>query len=55
MKIMLQFPQKFWRVANRYYNSSKSWAQRILIDKLEEVIDEIECHRKFLDNYETII
>ena len=22
--------QKFWRVANRYYNSRRSWAQRIL-------------------------
>lgn len=55
MKIMLQFPQKFWRVANRYYNSSRSWAQRVLVDKLEEVIDEIEHHKKFLDEYELII
>jgi spore coat protein I len=55
MKIMLQFPQKFWRVANKYYNSSRSWAQRVLIDKLDDVINEIECHKKFLKDYEIII
>lgn len=55
MKIMLQFPQKFWRVSNRYYNSNKGWAQRILVDKLEETINEIGCHKKFLEDYEIII
>ncbi|HOJ10863.1 MAG TPA: CotS family spore coat protein [Clostridiales bacterium] len=55
MKIMLQFPQKFWRVANKYYNSRRSWAERALTDRLEDVINEIDCHKKFLDNYEIII
>lgn len=55
MKIILQFPQKFWRVANRYYNSRKGWVQRVLIDKLKEAVSEIDCHRKFLEDYEIII
>jgi len=55
MKIMLQFPQKFWRVANKYYNSSRSWAQRVLVDKLDDAIEEIEYHKKFLEDYEIII
>jgi len=55
MKIILQFPQKFWRVANRYYNSRKGWAQRILMDKLKEAVSEIDCHKKFLEDYEVII
>lgn len=55
MKLILQFPQKFWRVANRYYNSRRSWAERVLTEKLEEVIDEIEPHKRFLENYELII
>lgn len=55
LKLILQFPQKFWRVANRYYNSRRSWAERIFTQKLEEVIDEIEPHKKFLENYEIII
>jgi len=55
MKVILQFPQKFWRVANRYYNSRRSWTERILIEKLKEAVDEIESHKKFLENYETII
>ena len=55
MKLILQFPQKFWRVANRYYNSKRSWAERVFTEKLEEVINEIEHHKKFLENYEVII
>lgn len=55
MKIILQFPQKFWRVANRYYNSRRSWAEKVLTKKLEEAIEEIEPHKSFLDNYELII
>ncbi|MDP4091885.1 MAG: CotS family spore coat protein [Bacillota bacterium] len=54
MKILLQFPQKFWRVANRYYNSRRSWSERIFISKLQEVIDEIEGHRSFLDSFDIL-
>jgi hypothetical protein len=55
MKLILQFPQKFWRVGNRYYNSKRSWAERVFTEKLEEAIDEIDNHKKFLENYEVII
>lgn len=51
MKIILQFPQKFWRVINRYYNSRRSWSERSYVIKLQEVIDEIEPHREFLKRY----
>ncbi len=51
MKIILQFPQKFWRVINRYYNSRRSWSERSFVIRLQEVIDEIEPHKKFLKNY----
>ncbi len=51
MKLILQFPQKFWRVVNRYYNSRRSWSERSFIVKLQEVIDEVEGHRKFIDSY----
>lgn len=52
--IMLKFPQKFWRVANRYYNSKRSWAERIYTMKLQEVIDEIEHLEPFLDKFEKL-
>lgn len=48
MKLMLLFPQKFWRVANRYYNSRKSWAERVFTAKLQEVIDEAGYHEQFM-------
>lgn len=51
MKLILQFPQKFWRVVNRYYNSRRSWSERSFIVKLQEVIDEVDGHRKFIDKY----
>ena len=51
MKLILQFPQKFWRVVNRYYNSRRSWSERSFIVKLQEVIDEVDGHRKFIDSY----
>ncbi|MCX8128950.1 MAG: CotS family spore coat protein [Clostridia bacterium] len=55
MKIMLQFPQKFWRVVNKYYNSKRSWSEKIYVTKLQEVVDEIEYHKKFMDKYELLM
>lgn len=54
LKLMLTFPQKFWRVVNRYYNSRRSWSERSYMAKLQEVIDEAEPHRKFLEAYDKL-
>lgn len=35
--IMLLYPEKFWKVSNHYYNSRKSWINKIDIVKLEEL------------------
>ncbi len=51
MKIILQFPQKFWRVVNRYYNSRRSWSERSFVLRLQEVIDEIGPHKAFMDGF----
>ena len=51
MKIVLQFPQKFWRVANRYYNSRRSWSEKRYVNRLQEVIDEIEPFKAFIEAY----
>jgi CotS family spore coat protein len=55
MKIILQFPQKFWRVANRYYNSRHGLSDRVYLSKLQEVIDEAPYHKKFLEEFPVII
>ena len=54
MKSMLQFPQKFWRVINRYYNSRRCWAQRNFTIMLEEVIQEKDAHKSFMDKFDTL-
>lgn len=55
LEIILQFPQKFWRVANKYYNSKRSWTEKSYLSKLQEVIDEIEYHRQFIEKFELLI
>lgn len=52
MGIMLGFPQKFWRVVNRYYNSRRSWSEKIFIGRLQEVIEEIEPFEAFIKAYD---
>lgn len=51
MKLLLRFPQKFWRVANKYYNSNRSWSEKSYVSKMQEVLDEVEQHKKFLEQY----
>ncbi len=54
MKIMLMFPQKFWRVINKYYNSRKSWSEQSYLLRIQEVIDEAQCHRIFLEKFNAL-
>lgn len=54
MKLILQFPQKFWRVVNKYYNSRRSWSEKSFILKLEEVTKELEPHKNFMNKYDEI-
>ncbi|MCX7772759.1 MAG: CotS family spore coat protein [Clostridia bacterium] len=54
MKAMLLFPQKFWRVANRYYNSRRSWAQKNFTGMLEEVVAEYHDHIRFMKQFDTM-
>ncbi len=53
MRIILRFPQKFWRVVNRYYNSRRSWSERSSVIRLQEVIDEVGPFEKFIRRYDT--
>lgn len=53
MGIILQFPQKFWRVANRYYNSRRSWSEQSFVSRLQNVIDEIGPFERFIKRYQS--
>lgn len=48
----LQFPQRYWRLANRYYYNEVSWGQNTFYNKLQGIVDEREKYLKLLDEYE---
>lgn len=55
LKIILQFPQKFWRVINKYYNSKRSWSEKSFVIRLQEVIDEIPYHKEFIERFDMLL
>ena len=47
----LQFPQRYWRLANRYYYNEVNWAQNTFASKLESIINEQDKYLDFLDRF----
>lgn len=47
----LQFPQRYWRLANRYYYNEVNWGQNTFGSKLESIINEQEVTLKFLEEF----
>lgn len=47
LKIMLMYPEKFWKVLNRYNNSNKSWIPDKNVEKLEVVYRQQELKKEF--------
>lgn len=47
----LQFPQRYWRLANRYYYNEVNWGQNTFYKKLQGIVDEKEQYLKLLDEY----
>lgn len=52
--LMLQFPHKFWRVINKYYNSKRTWRGKKFLKRCEEVIEEIKHHERFLKEFKLL-
>jgi CotS family spore coat protein len=50
MSLLLLFPEKFWKIANHYYNTHKAWISGRDIEKLDKVIAQEENRIKFLEN-----
>lgn len=44
---LMEFPQKFWRIANRYYNSRRTRPENGFYNKLMDVIQEKEVYNDF--------
>jgi hypothetical protein len=47
--ICISYPEKFWKVANTYARSKKSWIPAKNLEKLELVIKQTEEKRIFLE------
>lgn len=45
----LAYPEKFWKIANFYYNSGKAWIPEKNQEKLEKVIAQEKDKQRFLD------
>ncbi|MDA8234302.1 MAG: CotS family spore coat protein [Clostridia bacterium] len=48
-----RFPQKLWRVADRYYGNKKPWPEREFLAKINEIMASAEKKEKFLQEFES--
>lgn len=48
LKLLLQFPQKLWRIVNKYYNTRKTWCEKSCLAKLQEIMEEKELLGQFV-------
>lgn len=53
--IQFLFPEKFWKISNRYYNSKKTWIPDRSMQKLDKIMEQSLKKKNFLeylrDNY----
>lgn len=47
----LLFPQRFWRLANRYYYNEVNWGQNTFNKKIESLIEEQQEYMRFIDEF----
>lgn len=45
----LAYPEKFWKIANFYYNSGKAWIPEKNQEKLEKLVEQEQEKQQFLD------
>ncbi len=50
----LLFPQRFWRLSNRYYYNEVNWAQNTFGNKLENLISEQEIYMNFIEEFKEL-
>ena len=46
LHILLSYPEKFWKVANQYYNNRKSWIPEKNMQKLLQTMDQAEMKQR---------
>lgn len=48
LKIMMSYPEKFWKIINYYYNSNKAWYSEKNEDKLTQFLKQEDLRRNFI-------
>ncbi|MBR1865327.1 MAG: hypothetical protein IJ801_02350 [Lachnospiraceae bacterium] len=51
MYILFSYPEKFWKIANGYYNANKAFLSPKYVEKLEMVIQQENEKKKMLSEY----
>lgn len=51
LKILMQFPQKLWRIVNKYYNSKRGRYEKTGLAKLAEIAQEREPLAEFIKSF----
>lgn len=49
---LLKFPQRYWRLANRYYYNEANWPDNTFIRKIKEIIEERDSYMNFIGLFE---
>lgn len=47
----LLFPQRFWRLSNRFYYNEVNWGQSTFNKKIQELVDEREKFNKLIEDF----
>jgi CotS family spore coat protein len=55
LKTLLKFPQRFWRLANRYYYKEAAWTEATFLKKMKEIVDEKDRYLEFLSKLDEIL
>ena len=51
INILYSYPEKFWKVSNRYMNSRKCWISPANLEKLSKLITDEQEKQKFLSDF----
>lgn len=55
LKTLLMFPQRFWRLANRYYYKEATWTEATFTKKIKEIIEEKDKYLEFINKLDEIL
>lgn len=55
LKTLLIFPQRFWRIANRYYYKEAMWSEGVFNRKMNSIISEQEKYMSFIEELNNLI